>query len=103
MSTDGKKPMNPFSDERAFEESLQSTYFPVPGHEGRFAASHALASIGKITEYRIRRKKRRWIPGVQTHGRINDYINLFLEEMKTWMRTQMTLDCGKQQQQHPWH
>lgn len=64
----------------------------MSGHEGRFAASHALASIGKMTEYQIQRRNRRWIPGVQKHGQANDYINMFLEEMKTWMRHQMTLN-----------
>jgi hypothetical protein len=51
MSVDGKKPANPFQDERAFDESLHITFHPVSGHEGRFAASHALTSIGKLTEY----------------------------------------------------
>jgi hypothetical protein len=32
------------------------------------------------------------VPGVQNPGRPNDYINLFLEETKTWLRTQMTLN-----------
>ena len=64
----------------------------MAGHEGRFAASHALASIGKIIEYQTQRRKRRWIPGVQSHGKPNDYINMFLEEMKTWLRSQLTLN-----------
>ena len=28
----------------------------VPGHHGRFAASHAVACIGKIIQYQIHRK-----------------------------------------------
>lgn len=63
MSLDGKKPSNPFPHERAFEESLTMIYHPISGHEGRFTASHALACLGKVTEYQIQRQKRRWIPG----------------------------------------
>jgi hypothetical protein len=33
------------------------------------------------------------VPGVISPGRPNDYINMFLEESKTWMRDQMTLDA----------
>lgn len=51
-----------------------------------------MASIGKMTEYQVQRRKRRWIPGMQHGGRPNDYVNMFLEEMKTWMRQQMTLN-----------
>lgn len=51
-----------------------------------------MSCIGKITEYQVQRRKRAWIPGVQSPGRPNDYINLFLEEMKTWLRSQMTLN-----------
>jgi hypothetical protein len=51
---------------------------PIPGHQGRFAASHALACVGKITEYQVQRRRRTWVPGVQSPGRPNDYINLFL-------------------------
>lgn len=33
------------------------------------------------------------MPGISSPGRPNDYINLFLEESKAWMRAQMTLDA----------
>ena len=32
------------------------------------------------------------MPGVSSAGRPNDYINMFLEEMKSWLRNQLTLD-----------
>jgi hypothetical protein len=38
-------------------------------------------------------RARLWVPGVSSPGRPNDYINLFLEETKQWMRSQMTLDA----------
>lgn len=34
-----------------------------------------------------------WVPGVSSPGQANDYINMFLEESKAWMRAQMTLDA----------
>lgn len=92
MNLEGFKPANPFPDERAFEESLVVNYHPTSGHQGKFCASHAMVSIGAIVEYQIQRKNRLWVPGVSSAGRPNDYINMFLEEMKCWMKTQMTLD-----------
>ncbi|KAJ1423520.1 hypothetical protein B484DRAFT_451858, partial [Ochromonadaceae sp. CCMP2298] len=38
-------------------------------------------------------RARLWVPGVSSPGRPNDYINLFLEETKQWMRSQMTMDA----------
>jgi hypothetical protein len=37
-------------------------------------------------------RKRAWIPKISSPGKPNDYINLFLDELKTWLRTQLTLD-----------
>ncbi len=37
-------------------------------------------------------RRRPWIPGVSSPGKPNDYINMFLEETKIWLRNQMTLD-----------
>ena len=66
MTPDGKRPANPFPDERAFEDSLQMNFHPgktpirlcdlhnmcvVSGHQGRFVASHAMAAIGVIIDY----------------------------------------------------
>ena len=92
MSVDGFKPANPFPDERGFEESLVVNFHPTSGHQGKFCASHAMVSIGAIVEYQVQRKSRLWVPGVSSPGRPNDYINMFLDEMKCWMRSQMTLD-----------
>lgn len=33
------------------------------------------------------------MPGISSPGHPNDYVNMFLEETKTWMRAQMTLDA----------
>lgn len=41
----------------------------------------------------ISTRARPWVPGISSPGRPNDYINMFLEESKTWMRAQMTLDA----------
>lgn len=38
-------------------------------------------------------RARVWVPGVSSPGHPNDYINMFLEESKQWMRSQMTLDA----------
>jgi hypothetical protein len=65
----------------------------VSGHQGRFVASHALSCIGTINDYQNKRRQRTWVPGVSSPGKPNDYINMFLEETKQWMRTQMTLDA----------
>ena len=48
MAPDGKRPANPFPDERAFEDTLKRQTTRIAGHEGRFAASHALTSIGTV-------------------------------------------------------
>lgn len=37
-------------------------------------------------------RRRVWVPKVSSPGRPNDYINMFLEEMKGWLRSQLTLD-----------
>ncbi len=37
-------------------------------------------------------RKRFYLPGLLSAGKPNDYINMFLEEMKSWLRTQLTLD-----------
>eukprot|EP01034_Spumella_vulgaris_P034722 gene34722-42829_t len=92
MTPNGNKPANPFPDERAFEDSLNMNFHPVSGHQGRFVASHAMAAIGAIIDYQNIRRARTWIPGIASPGRPNDYINMFLEESKTWLRTQLTLD-----------
>jgi hypothetical protein len=92
MGADGKRPANPFPDERSFDDSLKRQTNRVAGHEGRFAASHALTAIGTIIEYQVQRKSRTWVPNVQHHGRPNDYINLFLEELKVWLRMHLTKD-----------
>ena len=92
MDASGRKPANPFSCERQFEESLHFEVNPIPGHQGRFCASHAHLSIGKVIEYQKQRKARTWIPGISSSGRPNDYINLFLEEIKIWCKEQLTLD-----------
>lgn len=92
MTPDGLKPANPFGDERAFDDALVMNFYPVPGHQGKFCASHAKASIGVILEYQNQRRKRLWVPKVSSPGRPNDYINMFLEEMKSWLKNQMTLD-----------
>lgn len=41
MTDDGLKPANPFADERAFDDALTMNFYPVPGHQGKFCASHA--------------------------------------------------------------
>lgn len=38
------------------------------------------------------RRNRVFVPGVVSAGKPNDYINMFLEEMKQWLRSQLTLD-----------
>lgn len=92
LTQDGTKPANPFQDETQYEESLLMNFYPVSGHQGRFAASHAMQSIGMINDYQNIRKLRPWIPGVSSPGQPNDYINMFLEESKQWIRSQLTLD-----------
>jgi hypothetical protein len=37
-------------------------------------------------------RRRPWVPGVSSPGKPNDYINMFLEEIKIWLRQQLTLD-----------
>lgn len=86
------RPANPFPNERAFEESLEISYTPISGHQGRFAASHALKCQAEICQYQLQRRRRLWVPGLSSPGKPNDYVNMFLEEMKTWLRTQMNLD-----------
>ncbi len=73
MDAAGRKPVNPFPDERAFEDSLVMNFHPgtffaffllgfsnilcvVPGHQGRFAASHAMTCIGTIIDYQNNRR-----------------------------------------------
>lgn len=92
MNPAGTRPANPFPDERAFEDSLMINFYPVPGHQGRFVASHAIPCLGVIIDYQNNRKRRPWVPGVITPGKPNDYVNLFLEEMKMWIRNQLTLE-----------
>jgi hypothetical protein len=77
MSDDGMKPANPFPDERAFDDALMMHFYPgkatshlhklycnicgicqVPGHQGKFCASHAKAALGVIIEYQ---NQRRWV------------------------------------------
>ena len=48
--------------------------------------------MGLIIDYQQRRRKRPWIPGVFSPGKPNDYINLFLEETKVWIKQQFTLN-----------
>lgn len=55
MAIDGVKPANPFPDERAFEDALSMTFQPTPGHQGKFCASHASVSVGKIIQYQVDR------------------------------------------------
>jgi hypothetical protein len=82
----------------------------VPGHQGKFCASHAKAALAIIIEYQNQRRltllapshppasshpshrKRIWVPKLSSAGRPNDYVNMFLEEMKAWLRNQLTLD-----------
>jgi hypothetical protein len=92
MDAAGKKPANPFPHERAWEESLIRNHGRIAGHEGRFAASHALTSIGSLIEYQKQRKSRTWVPKVSYHGRPNDYVNMFLEELKVWLGRHLTKD-----------
>jgi hypothetical protein len=92
MGSNGRKPANPFPDERSFEDSLVTNFHPVSGHQGRFVASHVLTSIGMINDYQNVRRKRPWAPPLISPGKPNDYINLFLEETKCWLRTQLSLD-----------
>jgi len=92
MDVNGVKPANPFPDDLAFEEALNMNFHPVAGHQGRFTGSHAVPSLGKIIEYQNQRRMRPWIPGISSPGRPNDYVNMFLEEIKTWLREQLTLD-----------
>lgn len=40
----------------------------------------------------VRRRNRVFVPGVVSAGKPNDYINMFLEEMKQWLRSQLSLD-----------
>jgi hypothetical protein len=56
MNSAGKKPANPFPDERAFEDSLIVNFHPISGHQGRFVASHVLVSIGVINDYQNNRR-----------------------------------------------
>ena len=58
MTDDGMKPANPFADERAFDDALVMNFYPVPGHQGKFCASHAKAALGVIIEYQ---NQRRWV------------------------------------------
>ena len=66
------KPANCFVDERAFDDALMMNFHPgndcfcvvtttnlsiVPGHQGKFCASHAKAALGMIIEYQ---NQRRW-------------------------------------------
>jgi hypothetical protein len=37
-------------------------------------------------------RSRQWVPGVSSPGKPNDYVNMFLEEIKSWLRSQLTLD-----------
>lgn len=93
MAPDGKKPANPFPDERSYEESLIMNFHPISGHQGRFSASHSLSCIGAIIDYQVKRLTNTYIPGISPgKGKPNDYINLFLDEIKTWLRTQLNQD-----------
>lgn len=56
MTPDGLKPANPFPDERAFDDALVMNFYPVPGHQGKFCASHAKAALGVIIEYQNQRR-----------------------------------------------
>lgn len=56
MDAAGKKPANPFPDERAWEDSLVTNFHPVSGHQGRFVASHVLTCIGMINDYQNHRR-----------------------------------------------
>lgn len=49
--------------------------------------------MGRIIEYQIQRRERTYIPGIQSHGRANDYKNMFLEELKDWLQGYLTLDA----------
>lgn len=92
MTTDGSKPANPFPDERSYEEALTMSFHPISGHQGRFAASHAVACLGAIVDYQVKRRNRMWVPGVSGPSKPNSYVNMFLEEMKSWLKTQLCLD-----------
>ena len=67
-------------------------YHPVPGHQGRFSASHGMATIAVIIDYQNKRRQRSYIPMVSSPGKPNDYINMFLEESKCWFRNYMSLE-----------
>jgi hypothetical protein len=78
MTPDGMKPANPFGDERAFDDALVMNFYPgdfptfalsslislVPGHQGKFCASHAKAALGFIIEYQ---NQRRFVPALCGH------------------------------------
>lgn len=55
MTPEGARPANPFPDERAFDEALTTSFHPSPGHQGKFCASHANASLGVIVQYQKNR------------------------------------------------
>lgn len=80
----GERPANAFVDWHAFESSLSMQTYMRPGNSGRFTASHANACIGRMIEYQVQRRNRQYVPGVPGAwpGEPNDYINMFIEEMK---------------------
>jgi hypothetical protein len=86
MVDDGTKPANGYSDWNGFEASLDmGTYNTLHlVRQGPYAASHALPLIAKAVEYQRQRQARRLVVGVQAPGLPNDFINLFLSELKEW-------------------
>mmetsp|Transcript_31326 Transcript_31326/g.40294 ORF Transcript_31326/g.40294 Transcript_31326/m.40294 type:complete len:261 (-) Transcript_31326:1591-2373(-) len=95
LTIDGKRPANPFHDVHAWDNALQMPSDLMAGHQGRWTASHARLCLGRMIEYQIQRRNRTYIPGVQAHGRANDYRNMFLEEIKEWIKTYFTLENVK--------
>jgi hypothetical protein len=67
----------------------------MAGHQGRWTASHARVCMGRIIEYQIQRRDRTYVPGLQCHGRANDYRNMFLQELKEWILSYFTLENVK--------
>ena len=83
-------PANPFVNEEQFEDSLTVNIDFFSGDVNEFAVSHDLPCVQTVTEYQLERKNRLYIPMVSSPGYANDYINMFLDETKQWIKTKMT-------------
>jgi len=92
MTANGKGPANPFHDVHAWDAALTMPSDLMAGHQGRWTASHTRLIMGRMIEYQLQRRSRRYIPGVQSHGRANDCRNMFLEELKEWVKSYFTLE-----------